>query len=61
MWDVFLIVGYGAVAGFNVGDEKPSHNYGVSKKRTVARIRYCRGGREAGATCVQVASEHMHV
>jgi hypothetical protein len=44
---VFLI-GYGAVAGFNVGDEKPPHyyllsythttyiEYRVSKKRTVA-------------------------
>jgi hypothetical protein len=54
---VFLI-GYGAVAGFNVRDEKPPpHYYGsrVSKKRTVARIRYSREGRKTSATSVKVA------
>jgi hypothetical protein len=51
---VFLI-GYGAMVGFNVGDEKPR----VSKKRTLAGIRYSRGGREQQAsatTRVKVAS-----
>jgi hypothetical protein len=35
--EMFLI-GYGAVAGFNVGDEKPPHFTRVSKNRTVARV-----------------------
>jgi hypothetical protein len=35
---VFLI-GYGAVTGFNVGDQKPPNCY-VPKDGTVARIRY---------------------
>jgi hypothetical protein len=58
MCNVFLI-GYGVVVGFNVGDEKPPHYEGLSKKRskkrTVARIRCCSGGRKASATGVKVA------
>jgi hypothetical protein len=43
------------VTGFDVGDEKPSHDPRISKKRTVARIRWSRGGRKASATGVKVA------
>jgi hypothetical protein len=52
------LIGYGAVAAFSVGDEKPPHYYSedtVSKDGTVARIRYSRGAREAIATIVKVA------
>jgi hypothetical protein len=46
----------GAVAGFNVGDEKPATLLDrLSKNRTVAGIRYSRGAREAITTSVKVA------
>jgi hypothetical protein len=59
-----ILIGYGYVAGFNVGGRGTATSnirttiLGVSKKRTVAvaGIRYSRGGREASATSVKGAS-----
>jgi ribosomal protein S8E len=52
---VRFLIGYGALTGFNVGDEKHPHYLRVSKKRTVARIRCSGGGSKASATGVKVA------
>jgi hypothetical protein len=51
-----LLLGYGAVVGFNDVDESPSHGYDISKDGTVVKIRYSRGAREAIATIVKVVS-----
>jgi hypothetical protein len=43
-----FLIGYGAVTGFNVGDEKPPHYYLKRERRKRGECDKCKGG------------EHMH-